>query len=639
MSLFEHSEVYSPKYHALVEYAVAHEKVHWIEQDVNLQDDVEQYKRGAITEDEKQLLKSILRLFTEADKSVAQGYVEVLIPLFKNNEARSMLISFAARECFDDKTDILTQDGWKRFKDLTDSDKVAQYDKDSEAISFVYPLDKVEKHYTGLMHHYKSRSTDICVTPKHRLYLKHPSSGVVQITESEKGKWGDNYLYPNAGYKQDGETILSDMERLLIAIQADGTVRSHCPSHSDTKKTVDINVKKKRKVKRVIELLSSVGLNCNPRLQDSGFTVFTFTLPESVDHFHIKDMGFIELNSISSIKAREIIDEVLFWDGTKVNGSGCYYNTNEQAVDKIQAICAIGGISARKGINKPPRKNVQIANNLKLSDTKACYALTICQNVFRTYPHREEIPYDGKVYCVTVPTGLIVTRRGKRTAISGNCIHQRGYALLNDTLGYGEDFYYEFLDWAEMKEKAEFMLFQESTGDKYRDGLLFLAKQTLVEGISLFASFVMLLNFDRKGKMPGMVDVVKWSINDEGENHVTGNSYLFKLALEEKPYLVTDDFKLSIYNTVRELVRLEDAFIDVCFENRTVADLNPEDVKQYIRYIADIRLIQLGLKPNWDVSTNPLPWVDTLIGKTEASFFERQVVEYSKANLSGEWVY
>jgi ribonucleoside-diphosphate reductase beta chain len=92
-------------------------------------------------------------------------------------------------------------------------------------------------------------------------------------------------------------------------------------------------------------------------------------------------------------------------------------------------------------------------------------------------------------------------------------IHQRAYALLNETLGLPDSEYHAFLEYKEMTDKVDFMMDNDSntlTGTG-----LALAKMVFNEGVSLFASFVMLLNFQRFGKMKGMGKVVEWSIRDE----------------------------------------------------------------------------------------------------------------------------
>lgn len=217
---------------------------------------------------------------------------------------------------------------------------------------------------------------------------------------------------------------------------------------------------------------------------------------------------------------------------------------------------------------------------------------------------------------------------------SREATHQRAYALLSDTLGFGQDFYWEFMEYHEMKEKHEYMI--ASIGKSQSDFAKYLAKQTMVEGVNLFASFAILLNFDRLGKLPGMCDVVRWSMVDESI-HVEGNTALFRIFLEEHPRIVTDEFKKDIYSCARELVKLEDAFVERVFKMGGVSNLNKDDVKKYVRYVTDYRLQQLGFKKNWNVKENPLPWIDSMMGKTFGNFFERSIVEYAKANLSGEF--
>jgi ribonucleoside-diphosphate reductase beta chain len=149
----------------------------------------------------------------------------------------------------------------------------------------------------------------------------------------------------------------------------------------------------------------------------------------------------------------------------------------------------------------------------------------------------------------------------------------------------------------------------------------------------------MLKNFERSGKYPGMCTINEWSLRDESL-HVEGNAWLFRTWCKENPMEVNDTFKLHIYSMAREIVSLESAFIDFAFGTYTPPKLDKEDVKEYIKYIADRRLIQLGLKPNFEVAENPLPWMDEITnGSSLANFFEKRVTDYSVAGMSGEFTY
>jgi len=213
--------------------------------------------------------------------------------------------------------------------------------------------------------------------------------------------------------------------------------------------------------------------------------------------------------------------------------------------------------------------------------------------------------------------------------------HQRSYALLNDTLGLPEEEFTAFLDYKQMREKVEFMT---NIDTHSHSGLaLAVARSAINEGMSLFSAFVMLINYSRFGKMRGMSEIVQWSIRDESM-HCEGMTKLFRVFCDEHPRIVNDDFKKDIYELIRQAVKLEDKVIDLAYEMGAVEGLEPAEVKKYIRYIADRRLIQLGLKPNYKVKDNPLPWLEPLIATTSHdNFFETVVTEYNSDGLQGEW--
>ena len=216
-------------------------------------------------------------------------------------------------------------------------------------------------------------------------------------------------------------------------------------------------------------------------------------------------------------------------------------------------------------------------------------------------------------------------------------IHQRSYALLNDTLGLPEDEFATFLEYEQMKDKLEFMTNIDTNSHA---GLAkAVARSAINEGMSLFSAFVMLINYSRFGKMRGMSEIVQWSIRDESL-HAEGMTKLFREFCKEHPRIVNDDFKQDIYGMVREAVSLEDKVIDLAYSKGAVEGLTAQEVKDYIRYIADRRLIQLGLKGNYGVSENPLPWLEPLIATTSHdNFFETVVTEYNSDGLSGDWGY
>lgn len=207
-------------------------------------------------------------------------------------------------------------------------------------------------------------------------------------------------------------------------------------------------------------------------------------------------------------------------------------------------------------------------------------------------------------------------------------IHIEAYAYLLDTIGMPEIEYQAFMKYKAMKDKWEYM--QNFGGDSVQDVAMTLAVfGAFTEGLQLFASFAMLLNFTRFNKMKGMGQIVTYSIRDE-TLHTHSLIKLFRIIIAEHPTIWTEGFKQKIIMACRTIVEHEDAFIDLAFEMGDITGLTRHDMKDYIRYIADRRLEQLMLEPIYMIAKNPLPWMDTVIAVEHANFFELRATEYGK---------
>jgi len=217
-------------------------------------------------------------------------------------------------------------------------------------------------------------------------------------------------------------------------------------------------------------------------------------------------------------------------------------------------------------------------------------------------------------------------------------LHIAAYSHLIETLGMPESTYNEFLQYQEMKDKHDYILdLSSQSGDAATTATHIAVFSAFTEGMQLFSSFIMLLNFPRHGKMKGMGQIVTWSIVDE-TMHAESMIKLFRTYVEENRNIWNDDLKSRIYTIAEKMVELEDKFIDLAFSLGSMEDLNAEDVKRYIRYIADRRLISLGLKGIFKVKKNPLPWVEEMINApTHTNFFENRATDYAKGALSGTW--
>jgi ribonucleoside-diphosphate reductase beta chain len=214
-------------------------------------------------------------------------------------------------------------------------------------------------------------------------------------------------------------------------------------------------------------------------------------------------------------------------------------------------------------------------------------------------------------------------------------VHIAAYSHLLDTIGMPESEYGAFLEYAELKDKHDYM--QSFGVDNDEDIARTLAMfGGFTEGVQLFASFAMLMNFPRFNKMKGMGQIVTWSIRDESL-HCEGIIKMFHTFCAERQCL-TKAVKDDIADVCQTTIRLEDNFIDLAFEMGPVNGMTPKEIKKYIRFIADWRMTQLGLKPIYMIDEHPLPWLAPMLNGVEhANFFEQRATEYSKAATKGQW--
>ena len=217
-------------------------------------------------------------------------------------------------------------------------------------------------------------------------------------------------------------------------------------------------------------------------------------------------------------------------------------------------------------------------------------------------------------------------------------IHVVAYSHLLDTLGMPEIEYSAFLEYKEMKDKFDYMrsyLDGDKSDTKIAETMAVFGAFT--EGLQLFASFAILLNFQRFNKLKGMGQIVTYSARDE-TIHTLSIIRLYHTWLDEHPDIDREALKIRLVEACQEVVAHEDKFIDLSYEAGLVEGLTKEEVKSYIRYMADVRLQQLGIEPFYGVDENPLPWMDTILNGVEfAAFFEQKSTEYTKNATEGTW--
>lgn len=318
---------------------------------------------------------------------------------------------FIIDECVTGDVEILTSKGFKRFDECDGTEIVAQY-TDEHKIEFVEPLEWIKKPYCGNLIKWKPRNwCEIKMTPNHVQPLLYSKSGLIRENYIKDVKFSQSNNLIVSGFGCGTKSVLTYVDRLVIASQADGTIQrinNNCVHWS-------IQLTKQRKIDRFLNLCNKGNIayteikssNPNPNTRR-----FTYDLPLSSSkllstHFN--------LNEFSYFGAMDFINEVVEWDGYKTDNYVEYISTEKENCDFVSAVACLGGFSARQRVQIDDRK----------STYKDCYKVflyktetTNCQHIKKTV---EEEYYDGLVYCVKVPSQKIVIRSGGFVFVTGNC--------------------------------------------------------------------------------------------------------------------------------------------------------------------------------------------------------------------------
>ena len=214
-------------------------------------------------------------------------------------------------------------------------------------------------------------------------------------------------------------------------------------------------------------------------------------------------------------------------------------------------------------------------------------------------------------------------------------VHCASYSYLLDTVGMPETEYSAFLQYQEMCDKHNFL--KQFNTKSLKDIAKTLAVYgAFTEGLQLFASFAMLLNFPRFNKMKGMGQIITFSLRDE-TLHTYSIINLFNTFVKEYN-LIDNNMKEEIIEICKTVVINENKFIDLAFEMGAIQGLTSTEVKNYVQFIANRRLSQLNLPEIYSIKENPLPWVNETISSVEhTNFFENRVTEYSRSSTEGSW--
>lgn len=321
--------------------------------------------------------------------------------------------------CVDKDTEYLTPTGWKKISEYDDGEVVAQYDKNSQRISFVKPENYIKLPCDRLYHIKTKYGVDQMLSEEHNVFSVSVD-GVEKLTPLKEVMAKHNSQV--TGFRDripttfkppfvegfSGEFSSEDELRLMVAVIADG----HYPERKNTKPSCRVRLKKCHKQKRLEMLLAKTDVEvkyikeCAP--YEEGWKVYEFYTPFNTKVF---DQRFWNL---SERELEVFCDEVLKWDG---NGKNAFFSSVKENADFVQyAFTAIG---KRASISEYDRQDGNVEYTVTVTQKHSSY-VSFRKTTTAKPEFKEVVPEDGYKYCFTVPTGLLVLRRNGNIFVTGN---------------------------------------------------------------------------------------------------------------------------------------------------------------------------------------------------------------------------
>jgi ribonucleotide reductase beta subunit family protein with ferritin-like domain len=631
------------EYPSLLAYKDAIRHSYWIHSEFNFTTDIDDYKTK-ISNEEREVIKRSMLAIAQIEVNVKTFWAD-LYKRMPITEIGDVGMTFA--ECHGEGTEILTPKGWVNFKDIDTNTEVIQYDLETNTMTSVLPSNVINEPYKGKMHRIENQTYSALLTPNHNIYYKTRSGNIIKRAIKDINAFSSDMKLPFSGkFVNEGVDELTTIERLRIAIQADGSARFwdkngekvRRGSDSNTN-TYEISVKKERKKIRLKNLILESGLTYREyNTSRPEYAKYEIDFPIDYD---LKQFDWVDLSDKSEKWCNSFIEELIEWDGTRLEGKGnaknClirYSTTNKSCADKVQAIGFLAGYRANMGTSVDNRKD----------SYKDVYAINFVNvEPYSSITYRPTIEdYDGNIYCVTVPTGVIITRYNNKVLISGNSEvrHKDAYAQLLRILGLENEFQ-TVIEIPAIKNRISYL-------SKYLDGtrskenkmytksvLLF---SLFIEHVSLFSQFLIMMSFNKeKNLFKGISNVVEATSKEE-EIHGNFGSELINIIKEENPEWFDDEFEQLIVSACHKAYAAECGILDWIFENGELSFLSKDTIKHFIQNRFNNSLSRIGMKPVFEVDFTEIEktlWFDVEILSTkEGDFFYKKSVDYNKKSKS-----
>ncbi len=571
----------------------------WLPEKIPVSNDIRKW--SLMSDDEKLATRKVFVGLTLLD--TIQGTIGA-VSMMKDADGpheEAVLTNIAFMEAFSGDTELLTPAGWKRIDEVREEDLVAQYDPERNETAFVNPT-VIPPHFSEEVYEIASNNGNArqVVSGGHRVYLEEKvkkSNSCKDWTHTvvEARELADINLnsahrrFRSAAPAPLGEGM-TDTDRLLLAINADGTIRGDRYTGGRVGTIpVSFTLKKERKIERLKKLSESVGWDLTEDIGSESRGTFYLSLPLEFAGDRSKRMSqWWSLETKSSNWCREFVEESGLWDGhTLKGGEGVtFYTTRKEDSDFFVAAATLAGYRSRTVVRVDERsstyKDSYVTNVTYQKDTVGGQSMRV----------READPQ--MVYCVQVPSTFLVTRNGESPVISGNCVHAKSYSNIFMTLCSTEEINETFW-WAEssdiLQRKAEVILrnYQETVADPQEDAAYRKAASVMLESFMFYSGFYLPFKFASQGKLTNTADIIRLILRDEGVHgfYIGAKFQQHRAALSQAQ---REDLDYWVHSTLRYLYEMECKYAEEIYDPLGWT----ENVKVYLRYNANKTMHNLG---------------------------------------------
>lgn len=586
-------------------------------------------KEFAKQDDNADLMIDTISYQYQADSLVAKSLLPIMAPFITNSEMNCAFAFNTAMECLHPDHEIYIKGkGWASIKDVNQGDEVLQYDLENGTISYGTVSSRIEKYNSSdyLISFKDQRHYHQIVTPNHRMVAQNTRKDCntsVQFIVAEKLPITSSYRVILTGKKTGSLVELTPLDKLKIAFQADGTAGYYVERNNSQRIRFAFN--KERKHKQLLEILNECNFEFSVTTTKALKYVTYIYVPSNIFASFDKEFSWVDLDNMDYKYARDFIEETLKWDGThrKHTGKcaiGAYQNTRKRAIDVVSTIASFAGY--RNSISKYTDRRHSFGE-------RPYYAVNVVDRTsIQTYSmERECIPYTGKVYCVTVPTGAFLTRLNGRISVTGNCEHSIAYSEMIKTSFTDPEAILkkiiESQETADRMSKVEDVLeelyqagLKYSAGDMSKDEAFPIVYRGmtaiyLLERIQFIASFAITFGLGEAGLFLPIANCVKKICADEIGVHSLVDEYVLREMRKMKYWKdQPKEFHDNIIEIIDDVERIEIEWTDFIFKDRIIVGLTPELVKDWVRFNVQMLKQSMDLPFEVKVKENPLPWMN-----------------------------